>query len=118
MTSTIFWTRCSSSGAGLHRRSDANDARVNKNAEGHEHGRRRGQTKQTEGHYPFHDARGKAKPGIINGSRRKRIALGSSGTTVSDVNRMLKGFEQTKMMMKQMGAMGTKRTERFKLPFM
>ena len=38
---------------------------------------------------------------ILNGSRRKRIALGS-GTTVADVNRFLKQFQQTKKMMKQM----------------
>ena len=38
-------------------------------------------------------------PDIINGSRRKRIALGS-GTDVADVNRLLKQFEQTKQMMK------------------
>ena len=38
---------------------------------------------------------------ILNGSRRKRIAAGS-GTTVADVNRFLKQFQQTKKMMKQM----------------
>ncbi len=38
---------------------------------------------------------------ILNGSRRRRIALGS-GTTVADVNRFLKQFQQTKKMMKQM----------------
>ncbi len=37
---------------------------------------------------------------IINGSRRRRIALGS-GTTVQDVNRLLKNFAQTKKMMEQ-----------------
>ncbi len=37
---------------------------------------------------------------ILNGSRRRRIAAGS-GTTVSDVNRFLKQFQQTKKMMKQ-----------------
>jgi signal recognition particle subunit SRP54 len=41
-------------------------------------------------------------PKIINGSRRKRISTGS-GTTVTDVNRLLKQFEQTKKMMKMMG---------------
>jgi signal recognition particle subunit SRP54 len=39
---------------------------------------------------------------IINGSRRRRIAHGS-GTTVADVNRFLKQFEQTRKVMKQMG---------------
>ncbi len=37
---------------------------------------------------------------IINGSRRRRIAMGS-GTTVQDVNRLLKNFAQTKKMMEQ-----------------
>ena len=39
-------------------------------------------------------------PKIIDGSRRKRIAAGS-GTTVSEVNRLLKDFEVMKRMMKQ-----------------
>lgn len=38
---------------------------------------------------------------ILNASRRRRIALGS-GTTVAEVNRFLKQFEQTRKMMKQM----------------
>jgi signal recognition particle subunit SRP54 len=38
---------------------------------------------------------------LINGSRRRRIAAGS-GTTVADVNRFLKQFQQTKKMMKHM----------------
>ena len=41
------------------------------------------------------------KPMIINGSRRKRIASGS-GCSVQDVNKLLKNYEQTKMMMKRM----------------
>ena len=40
-------------------------------------------------------------PKIINGSRRRRIAEGS-GTTVQDVNHLLKDFEKMKKMMKQM----------------
>ncbi len=47
----------------------------------------------------------RTKPDIINGSRRKRIALGS-GTSVQEVNRLLKQFEDTKKMMKQFGGMG------------
>jgi signal recognition particle subunit SRP54 len=39
-------------------------------------------------------------PDLINGSRKKRIADGS-GTTVNDVNRLLKQFENTKNMLKQ-----------------
>jgi signal recognition particle subunit SRP54 len=38
---------------------------------------------------------------IISGSRRKRIARGS-GTTVEDVNRLLKNFAQTKSMLKKL----------------
>ena len=40
-------------------------------------------------------------PGILNASRRKRIAAGS-GTTVQDVNQLIRQFEQSKQMMKQM----------------
>jgi len=47
------------------------------------------------------------KPLIINGSRRKRIANGS-GTTIQEVNRLIKQFDETKKMMKIMskGNMG------------
>jgi signal recognition particle subunit SRP54 len=44
------------------------------------------------------------KPEIINGSRRNRIAMGS-GTTVGDVNRLVKQFGEMQKMMKRMGAM-------------
>jgi signal recognition particle subunit SRP54 len=44
------------------------------------------------------------KPNIINGSRRKRIASGS-GTTVQDVNQLLKQFNMMQKMMKRMGKM-------------
>ncbi|MDR2129950.1 MAG: signal recognition particle protein [Odoribacteraceae bacterium] len=40
-------------------------------------------------------------PDILNGSRRKRIATGS-GTTIQEVNRLLKQFEESKKMMQQM----------------
>ncbi|MGM0364956.1 MAG: signal recognition particle protein [Actinomycetota bacterium] len=40
------------------------------------------------------------KPQIINGSRKRRIAKGS-GTSVAEVNRLLKQFENTKKMLKQ-----------------
>ena len=42
---------------------------------------------------------------VINGSRRKRIARGS-GTTVQDVNRLLKSFAQMKKMMEQFSKKG------------
>lgn len=45
------------------------------------------------------------KPGLINGSRRRRIAAGS-GTTVQDVNRLLKQFEQMQRMMKTFSKAG------------
>jgi signal recognition particle subunit SRP54 len=44
------------------------------------------------------------KPHIINGSRRKRIAKGS-GTSVEDINRLLKQFVQMQKMLKQFGGM-------------
>ena len=49
---------------------------------------------------------------IINGSRRKRIALGS-GTNVSEVNRFLKQYAQTKKMMKKFTKMGPGGLNRF-----
>jgi len=42
------------------------------------------------------------RPKVIDGSRRKRIARGS-GTTVQDVNRLLRQFEQAQQMMKRLG---------------
>jgi len=45
------------------------------------------------------------KPEVINGSRRTRIANGS-GTTVTDVSRLIKQFQEMQKMMKRMGAMG------------
>jgi len=44
-------------------------------------------------------------PQIIDGSRRRRIAAGS-GTQVQDVNRLLKQFEQTRALIRQMGQAG------------
>lgn len=57
---------------------------------------------------------------IINGSRRKRIALGS-GTRVQDVNKLLKQFVEAKKMMKKFQDMqknGKKSFGGFKMPFM
>ncbi|OEJ69355.1 signal recognition particle protein [Magnetovibrio blakemorei] len=51
--------------------------------------------------------RERRNPKLINGSRRKRIAAGS-GTTVPEVNRLLKQFETMSKMMKNMGKMGKK----------
>jgi signal recognition particle subunit SRP54 len=44
------------------------------------------------------------EPRVIDGSRRRRIAKGS-GTTVQDVNRLLKQFEEMQTMLKRMGKM-------------
>ncbi len=46
--------------------------------------------------------RERSRPEILNGSRRKRIAAGS-GTQVADVNRLVKQFEASRQMMKQLG---------------
>ncbi|MDD2181618.1 MAG: signal recognition particle protein [Bacilli bacterium] len=50
------------------------------------------------------------KPEILKASRKKRIAAGS-GRSVEEVNRLLKQFEQMKVMMKQM------QSGNFKMPF-
>ncbi|GAK00287.1 signal recognition particle, subunit Ffh SRP54 [Geomicrobium sp. JCM 19055] len=65
----------------------------------------------------------KVEPKIINASRKRRIAKGS-GTTVQDVNKLLKQFEDMKKMMKQMTSqMGGKAGKRkgkggMQFPFM
>ncbi len=53
---------------------------------------------------------------IINGSRRMRIAKGS-GTTVQDVNRLLKNYTQVMKMMKKFNKGGLRGLGRGKLPF-
>lgn len=64
------------------------------------------------------------EPQIINSSRRKRIAKGS-GTTVQEVNRLLKQFDEMQKMMKQFSGMAKKMKGKakkgkggFKFPFM
>jgi signal recognition particle subunit SRP54 len=47
-------------------------------------------------------------PQIINGSRRNRIALGS-GTSPSEVNRLIKQFSEMQKMMKRFGGLGSKK---------
>lgn len=57
-------------------------------------------------------------PSIINGSRRKRIALGS-GTRVQDVNKLLKQFTEARKMMKRVQEMQKSgKKGGFRLPFM
>ncbi len=58
--------------------------------------------------------RERQNPDVLNGSRRKRIARGS-GTQVSDVNRLVKRFEEARKMMKQMGIGGGKKRPRLPL---
>lgn len=61
----------------------------------------------------------RSDPSIINGSRRKRIAAGS-GTTIQEVNKLLKDFEEMKKMMKAMSDMSKhskKSLGKFKMPF-
>lgn len=45
----------------------------------------------------------RANPGILNGSRRQRIAKGS-GTTIQEVNKLIKQFDETRKMMRMMTA--------------
>ncbi|WP_172369714.1 signal recognition particle protein [Sporosarcina jiandibaonis] len=54
-------------------------------------------------------------PEIINASRRRRIAKGS-GTTIQEVNRLLKQFEEMKKMVKQMTNMQQRGKKRMKMP--
>ncbi len=60
-------------------------------------------------------------PEIINGSRRRRIARGS-GTTVQDVNRLLRQFEQARRLLKHLSDAGTgkggKKRRGFRFPFL
>ena len=59
----------------------------------------------------------RSNPAIINPSRKRRIAAGA-GVDISEVNRLIKQFDQMKKMMKQMsGMMGGKRGRRFRMPF-
>ncbi len=61
-------------------------------------------------------ARERAKPDIINGSRRKRIAAGS-GTSVEEVNKLMRQYEQMKKMFKQLsGKKGKKALGRMGMP--
>lgn len=57
----------------------------------------------------------KTTPDIINGPRKKRIAKGS-GTSIQDVNRLLKQFDDMKKMMKQMTNMQQKGKKKMKMP--
>ena len=58
-------------------------------------------------------------PDLLNFSRKKRIAAGC-GQRVEDINRLLKQFEMTQKMVKQMAGMGKRMGKKkggFKFPF-
>lgn len=59
--------------------------------------------------------REREKPSIIDGKRKRRIAAGS-GTSVEEVNQLLRQFEQMQKMMKQMGLGGGKKKRFPKFP--
>ncbi|MFO8055579.1 MAG: signal recognition particle protein [Bacteroidales bacterium] len=50
-------------------------------------------------------------PKVIDGSRRRRIAKGA-GSSIQEVNRLLKQFDETRKMMKNMSGAGAKKTRR------
>ena len=63
--------------------------------------------------------RERERPDIINGARKKRIAAGS-GTSVEEVNRLLRQYEQMNKMFRQMTASGKKiknKKGRMRMPF-
>lgn len=60
--------------------------------------------------------REREKPEILNASRKKRIAQGS-GTTVEEVNKLLKQFEQTRTLMKQFSNPKARHGKKMKIPF-
>ncbi len=73
--------------------------------------------KKTEAIIHSMTAKERSNPDILNPSRKNRIARGA-GVDISEVNRLVKQFEQMKKMMKQMpGMMKGGKKGRFKLPF-
>ena len=73
--------------------------------------------KRTEAIIHSMTAKERKNPDILNPSRKNRIARGA-GVNISEVNRLMKQFEQMKKMMKQMpGMMKGAKKGRFKLPF-
>ena len=57
------------------------------------------------------------RPELLNASRRRRIALGS-GTSVEEVNRLMRQYEQMKKMFKQMSGKGKRRKRMPNMPGM
>ena len=73
--------------------------------------------KRTEAIIHSMTAKERKNPDILNPSRKNRIARGA-GVDISEVNRLVKQFEQIKKMMKQMpGMMKGAKKGRFRLPF-
>ena len=73
--------------------------------------------KRTEAIIHSMTAKERKNPDILNPSRKNRIARGA-GVNISEVNRLVKQFEQIKKMMKQMpGMMKGAKKGHFKLPF-
>ena len=61
----------------------------------------------------------RANPDLLNPSRKKRIAAGA-GVDISEVNKLVKQFDQSRKMMKQMGGMMNSKSAKrgkFRLPF-
>nr|WP_122013482.1 signal recognition particle protein [Maliibacterium massiliense] len=76
------------------------------------------QTAHTEAIIRSMTMRERKTPEVIDASRKRRIAAGS-GTSVGEVNQLLRSFEQMRKMMKQFSGMGRgKKKGRMKFPFM
>jgi signal recognition particle subunit SRP54 len=63
----------------------------------------RGELKRTEAIIRSMTRHERRDPGVINGSRRRRIAAGS-GTSLTEVNRLIKQFMDIQRLMKQLGS--------------
>ena len=68
----------------------------------------RGELKRVEAIIRSMTAEERRDPGVLNGSRRRRIARGS-GTTLPDVNRLLKQFAEMQKLMRQLSGAGGRR---------
>jgi len=67
----------------------------------------RGDLKKTEAIIRAMTLAERREPAVLNGSRRRRIAAGS-GTSLTDVNRLVKQFTEMQRVMKQLSGMGAK----------
>jgi signal recognition particle subunit SRP54 len=68
----------------------------------------RGDLKRVEAIIRAMTPRERRDPQVLNGSRRRRIAAGS-GTSLTDVNRLVKQFGEMQKLMKQLSGGGAKR---------